>query len=193
MTKSKYQSQVKRGKLGCIIIPTIVIGAIVSFYIIIGIMVGHGVSEAAKNIATVLREKKDENFKFLEGTYEYVYEHNTNINENHYIKLKNDTGTYFGTSDDFDDAREGYYVGFFRAKMDSLKISRTNISFSLYVNDSIFFDKPVTPFSVKNNKSNWTNSIQYNWRKYEGKINGDTIEIVTDGFDKRKFIKINSD
>ncbi|CAL2083230.1 hypothetical protein [Tenacibaculum sp. 190524A05c] len=189
MTKSKYQSQVKRGKLGCIIIPTIVIGAIVSFYIIIGIMVGHGVSEAAKNIATVLREKKDENLKFLEGTYEFVCEHNTNVIENHYIKLKNDTGTYFGTSDDFDDAREGYFVGFFRAKMDSLKISRTNISFSLYVNDSMFFDKPITPFSVKNNYSNWTNGIEYKWRKYEGKINGDTIEIVTDGFDKRKFIK----
>ena len=152
-------------------------------------MVGHGVSEAAKNIATILQEKKDESFKFLEGTYEYHYEHNTDINENHYIKFKNDTGTYFGTSDDFDDAREGYHVGFFRANMDSLKISRTNISFSLYVNDSMFFDEPITPFSVKNNYSNWTNGIQYKWRKYEGKINGDTIEIITNGFDKRKFIK----
>jgi hypothetical protein len=188
MTKSKYESQVKRGKLGCLMVVVTFIG-LLTFFLIIIYNIGQGFGEAAKNIATVLREKKNENFKLLEGTYEYVYEHNTDIVENHYIQIKNGKGFYFGTSDDFDNAREGYYVGFFRARMDSLKISRTNISFSLFVNDSMFFDKPITPFSVKNNKSNWTNGIQYNWRKYDGKINGDTIEIVTDGFNKRKFIK----
>ncbi|MCH2033279.1 MAG: hypothetical protein MK202_07105 [Tenacibaculum sp.] len=67
MAKSKYESQVKRGKLGCLMVVVTFIG-LLTFFLIIICNIGQGFGEAVKNIATVLREKKNENFKFLEGT-----------------------------------------------------------------------------------------------------------------------------
>ncbi len=56
-----------------------------------------------------------------EGIYEHVHEHNSeHLIENHYIEILDKKGKiqgiYYGTSDDFDAAREGYLPGFFLLK-----------------------------------------------------------------------------
>lgn len=84
----------------------------------------------------------------LIGVYEYVYEYNTkNLTENHYIVLKSDNnsvaGRYYGTSDDFDDAREGYLPGFFVAPMRQLSIQGQKISFQIELQADDLFIKPI--------------------------------------------------
>jgi hypothetical protein len=126
----------------------------------------------------------------LLGVYEYVYEYNTeDLIENHYLEFKDNQSFYYGTSDDFDEAREGYYPGFFMAQIDNLELNGENLTFNVIVSDSIFYKKPVTPQYQINGNELWDIGIRYNSRKYQGKINGDTITILTKDFDPRKFIK----
>lgn len=126
----------------------------------------------------------------LNGVYEYVYEHNTeDMVENHYLEFKNNKAFYYGTSDDFDEAREGYYPGFFVAQIENLVLNENIISFNLKVSDSIFYKQPFTPLYQANGNEPWENGIRYDFRNYQGKVKGDTITIITKGFDPRKFIK----
>jgi hypothetical protein len=76
----------------------------------------------------------------IAGTYEYVYPYNTtNLTENHYIvfekKTGDLTGRYYGTSDDFDDTREGYLPGFYVADMKNLSIDNNKISFTITISE----------------------------------------------------------
>ncbi|MEK6700220.1 MAG: hypothetical protein AABZ10_14410 [Nitrospirota bacterium] len=82
------------------------------------------------------------------GVYEYVYEHNTkDLIENHCIILEQENdaivGRYYGTSDDFDDMREGYLPGFFVALMKKLVIHNNKISFRVDVREGDFFLHPI--------------------------------------------------
>lgn len=126
----------------------------------------------------------------LSGIYEYVYDYNTeDLIENHYLEFKADNAFYYGTSDDFDRAREGYYPGFFMAQIDNMKMDRNYFSFSLNVSDSIFYKKPITPLYQADGNEPWDYGIRYNTRIYKGEVNGDTITLTTKDFDPRKFIK----
>lgn len=74
------------------------------------------------------------------GIYEFEYPYNTeNLNENHYIVLvhKNGvlSGKYYGTSDEFDEAREGYYPGYFVADMNNLRIENDSIYFTINISN----------------------------------------------------------
>ncbi|MBN1543756.1 hypothetical protein JW992_16555 [candidate division KSB1 bacterium] len=80
--------------------------------------------------------------------YEYDYEWDLEgLSENHFIVLESYgdsvSGRYYGTSDDFDDFREGYAPGFFVATMDSLTIVDSRIHFSLRVIREILFSRPI--------------------------------------------------
>jgi hypothetical protein len=131
------------------------------------------------------------------GIYEYKYEYNTNaLNENHYIKLEEingkTSGVYYGTSDDFDDVREGYLPGFFKANMLNINITDSNINFKVKVTNSDIYDKAITPFKNAKNNKRWTIGLQNYERNYFGKILANKIIVETEGFDKRTFIKLNN-
>lgn len=133
----------------------------------------------------------------LFGVYEYVYEYNTeDLIENHYIELIDSvgkiTGYYYGTSDDFDDAREGYLPGYFSAKMKNLIITDSTMSFEIEVKDTKFFTRPITPLIKIENNANWEIGIRYIKRDYEGEIKNGQIIILTENFDPRVFRKINN-
>lgn len=127
------------------------------------------------------------------GVYEYVYEYNTDsLIENHYIMLskKNDKiiGQYFGTSDDFDDLREGYLPGFFSAKMEDLKFKGNKISFTVL--PSKFFKNPITPLKAKNKNLPWGRNIMLKKRKYYGEYQDGKLIINSKDLDARIFRKI---
>jgi hypothetical protein len=147
------------------------------------------IKQTDKSEPVIIRPKIDQSIE-LSGVYEYIYEHNTaDLIENHYIEFENGKGFYYGTSDDFDQAREGYYPGFFMAQINKLEMDGNKMLFSLSVNDSMFYKKPITPLNQKNDNEPWNIGVRYNARTYTGEVKGDTIIVETDDFDPRLFIK----
>ncbi len=147
------------------------------------------IKQIDKSEPVITRPKIDESIE-LSGVYEYIYEHNTaDLIENHYIEFENGKSYYYGTSDDFDQAREGYYPGFFMAQINKLEMDGNMILFSLSVNDSMFYKNPVTPLYQTNGNEQWDIGVRYNTRTYTGEIKGDTIIVETDDFDPRLFKK----
>jgi len=112
--------------------------------------------------------------------FEYRYEFNSDaLNENHYIVLDSAGGRlrgwYYGTSDDFDSAREGYLPGFFVAEMQELVLDGGRISFSLS-RPELFFATPV-PLTYRSVASipagtlkPWTLSVPKAVRAYAGEV-----------------------
>jgi hypothetical protein len=131
------------------------------------------------------------------GIYEYVYPGNTrDLIENHFIVLSKNkdkiSGLYYGTSDEFDFAREGYLPGFFVSPMDSLQINGDTIVFILNTNNSDFLTRPVdlkiqsTKEALSSGYKNWDNKIPATPKTYTGLIK-DPETIIFKG--EKKFIK----
>ena len=128
------------------------------------------------------------------GIYEYVYKYNTKtLKENHYIKISKSNGKtlgyYYGTSDDFDNAREGYLPGFYSQKMINLQINGNKISFE--IQPKKFFSKAVTPIEKETSNSDWGIWIKnIEKRYYNGEYRENKLIIQSDGIDMRVFKKI---
>ncbi|OPZ87796.1 MAG: hypothetical protein BWY74_03311 [Firmicutes bacterium ADurb.Bin419] len=138
--------------------------------------------------------KKEENS--LVGVYKYDNENDSkDLVEDHYIIIEfmNDRyyGRYYGTSDDFDTAREGYYPGFFVSEMRDLVIENDEIEFSIKLQNSDVFSKPVDlRYKTSNDVPNidnpiWENShiievLDRNPRVYKGKIDNSKIILEID-------------
>jgi hypothetical protein len=122
--------------------------------------------------------------------YEYTYEHNTPaLVENHYIVLDSAAGGirgwYFGTTDDFDSAREGYLPGFFVAPMEDLRLSGDAIAFTLRPRE--LFASPVPlryrdPAEIPRElRQQWTGpALQAEARSYSGTVAADRITLDVD-------------
>jgi len=136
----------------------------------------------------------------LPGIYEYAYPDASD--ENNYIVLTEKdgkiTGLYYGTSDEFDEAREGYEPAFFVLPMNELEINGNSIKFVLNVSEKDYFSKPVdkkitsTQEAVKAGyESNKNPPIRTNKRQYAGNIQSDgTIFFKGEKeWDDRKFIR----
>ena len=137
--------------------------------------------------------------------YFYDYEDDTpDLIEDHYIVLENVkgqiNGRYYGTSDDFDQAREGYYPGFFVADMRNLMIKNNEISFEIFLTEKDMFSKPVN-LNYKCNEDVpigenplWLNKqildgSDNSPRKYNGKITDGEIILEVDD-EQRIFKKV---
>jgi hypothetical protein len=125
------------------------------------------------------------------GVYEYVYPDNTkDLIENHYIVLTktndNLTGLYYGTSDEFDKAREGYLPGFFVSPMDRFQINGDTIRFVLNTNNNDFLTQPIDlkiqsrKEAINSGYKNWENKIPTNPKSYVGLIK-DSVTIFFKG------------
>jgi hypothetical protein len=116
--------------------------------------------------------------------YEYVYPYNTeDLVENHYIELRmrggSVSGRYYGTTDDFDSAREGYLPGFFVTSMNDLRMDAGSISFSLSPWD--YFIEPRRPGLDDSSAdlTRWKGPELASSRSYRGTIAPDSIILVT--------------
>lgn len=125
-----------------------------------------------------LHQKDSSKNAFL-GTYEYVYPYNTEyLNENQFIVLtqSNDKlcGYYYGTSDEFDKAREGYLPAFFVINMEDLAIKADSIVFTLNVDNNDFLTKAVdltfrsTNEAIAAGYKQWDKKLETTKKKYSG-------------------------
>ncbi|WDV45160.1 hypothetical protein PV797_16785 [Clostridiaceae bacterium M8S5] len=144
--------------------------------------------------------KKDIKRNGCIGGYKYEYENNTkNLVEDHYIVLEEEdeelVGRYYGTSDEFDEGREGYYPGFFVVDMKALKVDNKSISFILSVKADQIFTNPVkleykaSTDIPKDENPQWTVTNLLGKRQYSGAIEDGQIKLnIVDG--KRIFKRI---
>jgi hypothetical protein len=136
----------------------------------------------------------------VSGIYEFVYPYNTqNNNENHYIALKHDgdsmEGWYYGTSDEFDQAREGYLPGYFVAKMTALAIKSDSIFFKLSTGYNKCYVRPVavgyvTPSLILETNEIWNQNDEEYLLEYSGDLTKSEITLMVNGttrvYKKRK-------
>jgi hypothetical protein len=137
------------------------------------------------------------------GIYEYAYPYGSE--ENAYIVLSEEngkvTGFYYGTSDEFDEAREGYYAEYFVAPMTNLKINGDTITFELKVKESDFLTKLIdlkitsTQEAIKAGNENGQGPIRIDHKNMVGYISADKKTILIKGDkeegyrDDREFVK----
>jgi hypothetical protein len=129
------------------------------------------------------------------GTYEYIYPHSTSeLKENHYIVLKGTNshlaGIYYGTTDEFDEAREGYLPGFFKAEMKDIAFRGETIRFLITITPESIFDKPITPYDTPKNLKPWINRPRNpSVVKYVLRKSGDDFVKDDGALGLRKYVK----
>lgn len=127
-------------------------------------------------------EKKPKQKLYLNGIYEYDYPNDTqDMNENQYIAFskKGDTvkAWYFGTSDEFDPAREGYLPGYFVSQIQNLNTKGDSIFFSISVsNNQCYATRPPIGFvdraKLDEEYEVWNYNNRINKVDYSGKLDG---------------------
>lgn len=136
----------------------------------------------------------------LNGIYEYVYPHNTeNLIENHYIAFRKTgelvEGWYYGTSDEFDEAREGYLPGFFVSKIEELRTSNDSLFFKISTGYNKCYSKAFPIGYIDSSRILKSNKIWNSYNEdylldYSGKLTGLKITMTVNGdtrvFKKRK-------
>jgi len=148
-----------------------------------------------------------QDLKGLCGVYKYTHSDKSQSSlENQYIVLEKNVdgkihGRFYATTDEFIDAREGYYPGYFVTPMDSLLLIHDSIIFTINVSSKDLFKKPI-PLKIKTAKdahnlkfplwkSGWIGDILH--RKYVGYLENNMISFYNTYLKKKlKFLKYNT-
>ncbi|WP_339694755.1 hypothetical protein [uncultured Roseivirga sp.] len=161
-----------------------------SFLFLIVILFPSCQQERAKTNTSIVEEKPISPQPKVNGPDDFLgkwkFSHpdaSEELKEHHYMILEqtNDDfiGWYFGTTDDFDQAREGYFPGFFVAKMENLSLVGDTIKFSLKVQEDQLYEKPI-PLDKRPedeiNLAKWEYGITYSEREYVGILGKKGIE-----------------
>lgn len=136
------------------------------------------------------------------GTYEYIYPYNSlDLIENHYIVLEKNTdntysGRYYGTTDLFDEAREGYLPGFFVLPMLNILIEGENLAFELNPTPEDFFNETIL-LSMNSSAdaqvagfTSWEIGLKPEQKKFTAKLLGGTISLENQ-LEEMNFIPMN--
>jgi hypothetical protein len=135
------------------------------------------------------------------NSYAGIYEYYAGSESQYIVLSEKDgkvTGFFYGTSDDFDEARENYDAGYFVAPMTNLEINGDAITFVLNVeNSDILVDLidlgiTSTEEAIKAGNKKGCN-IRYEQKEYAGHISADKETILIKGdkiwSEDRKFVR----
>jgi hypothetical protein len=135
----------------------------------------------------VKEERKPQKQLYLNGIYEYDYPYDTkDMNENQYIAFKKDgdsiKGWYFGTSDEFDEAREGYLPGYFVSEIKNLTTKGDSLFFSIRTSrNQCYRTRPPIGYidsdRLSQNYEEWNYNDRIEQVAYAGKLDGLNIFI----------------
>jgi len=145
---------------------------------------------------------KQKNTTELNGIYEYVYPYNSDdLIENHYIAFKTlgkeIEGWYYGTSDEFDEAREGYLPGYFVSSIKQLETTTDSIFFTIETGYNKCYDQSipigfVDAKQISAHNQAWDGSDDIEVVEYAGKLTEQAITITING-DTRVYTKRKND
>lgn len=136
------------------------------------------------------------------GTYRYDYPMDTpDLVEDQFIVIDSVAGTlqlwYYGTSDEFDLAREGYLPAFFVAPATDLHLSADSVSFQLTVQPTEYFIDPVprtyrSTADVRGARADQSifRSVPTGPKAYAGRVEGRELVLQTPG-GLRRYQKID--
>ena len=144
--------------------------------------------------------EEDSSFDDLVGSYEYVCPNTTaTLNENHFIvfEVVEDQlhGRYYGTSDDFDEAREGYYPGYYVTDLLDLSFKDNTFSFELDPDSADMFEDKLgleilnTADAIEAGYTNWQPGISIDDIRLDGYYEDDLI-IINSKYGSREFTKL---
>ena len=151
-------------------------------------------------------EKQDT--RNISGTYIWKYpdELATAIDEDNKIIIKKNNnkfeGLFYGTTDEFDRAREGYLPGYFVLNMEELRIDGDTVRFILQPKINDFFNEyigiPVSSSQEAINKglTHWSKLDNFTFittKKYQGLLDSQTIYFEKDAYNgmfEKKFINV---
>lgn len=133
----------------------------------------------------------------LIGQWKFIYPSlSPELKEDHYMIFQKGaqglTGTYFGTTDDFDQAREGYLPGFFKANINNIELKNDSISFELTLNEDRIYQEPV--YSDATGKESlrlekWDIGLVLTKRQYVGFFKDEKLQFDIEDHGLREFTK----
>jgi len=123
--------------------------------------------------------------------------------EDQYLVIEQDekgklSGYYYGTTDDFDEVREGYRPGFFVAELKDIKSDAKSLDFSVEVQTEDLFSLPV-PLNVRSSRV--ASKFLKPWTVYLSGVkkrisfhclfnNGSLIYQAGDKYSSKTFVKV---
>lgn len=168
------------------------------------IVIGNNQTKTTTEFETTAESEEEEGLLIHDntdytGVFKYSYEYVTEtLNEDHYIVIEaiegQLVGRYYGTSDEFDEAREGYHPGYFVLDMQELSVDGNTIEFSLVLGSDMTYTYPID-LRITGHEDvdlvenpHWSNSHMTGEKLYLGLIEKNRLILNTE-YGERTFIR----